>query len=355
MNKVLIQAGAALLGALAIMPAHAADPLQTPARMSARAPKAMLTAMALAGQRTVAVGERGIILYRDGDGAWQQAKVPVSVTLTDVAFAGASDGWAVGHDGAILSSSDGGKQWSRRFDGTQANALMLADAQAAVAKAQAAGGDALMDAENALGDIEAAAKFGASRPLLSVWFRDAKTGYAVGAYGQAFRTADGGASWSSMGSSLVNPEGLHYNAIAGGPGDMLAIAGEGGRVYRSMDGGASWQRMETGYSGQLYGVLFTGKSMLAYGFGGHVFRSEDGGASWREMPAVTRKSLVGASLQGSSILLATQDGALLRSDDDGLTFKLVRQGDAVATSGMLALNGKVLLSGMGGVRAAEAK
>ncbi|WP_342118793.1 WD40/YVTN/BNR-like repeat-containing protein [Pseudoduganella sp. OTU4001] len=355
MNKVLIQAGAVLLGALAGLPAQAKDPLQTPARMSARAPKAMLTAMALAGQRTVAVGEHGIILVRDGGekAAWQQAKVPVSVTLTDVAFANGRDGWAVGHDGVILSTNDGGAQWTTRFDGNKANTLMLADAKAAVDKAQATGGDKLMDAENALGDIEAAAKFGPSRPLLGVWFRDAKTGYAVGAYGQAFRTTDGGINWTSMGAGLPNPEGLHYNAIAGGPGNLLAIAGEGGYIYRSLDGGNAWQRIETGYSGQLYGVLFTGRSMLAYGFGGHVFRSEDGGATWRETPAVTKKSLIGATLRGASIVLAAQDGALLQSDDDGASFRLVRQGDAVATAGMLALNGTVLLSGIGGVRAAQ--
>jgi photosystem II stability/assembly factor-like uncharacterized protein len=360
MKRVLIQAAAALLGALAAMPAVAGDPLQTPARMSARAPKAMLTAMALAGQRTVAVGERGIILVRDGgDKAdWQQAKVPVSVTLTDVAFANGRDGWAVGHDGVILSTNDGGAQWTTRFDGNKANALMLADAKAAVEKARAAGASAgntaLDDAENALGDIEAAAKFGPSRPLLGVWFRDAKTGYAVGAYGQAFRTTDGGANWNSMGAGLPNPEGLHYNAIAGGPGNMLAIAGEGGYIYRSLDGGDKWQRIETGYSGQLYGVMFTGRGMLAYGFGGRVFRSEDGGATWRETPAVTKKSLVGGGMQGSSIVLAAQDGALLRSDDDGASFRVVHQGDAVPTSGMLVLNGTVLLSGVRGVRSVQA-
>ncbi|WP_035373912.1 WD40/YVTN/BNR-like repeat-containing protein [Pseudoduganella violaceinigra] len=352
MKKVLIQAGAALLGALAGLPAVAGDPLQTPARMAARAPKAMLLALAQAGQRTVAVGERGIIVVRDGGAGapWRQARVPVSVTLTGVAFADAANGWAVGHDGAILSTNDGGAQWTSRFDGKQANALMLADARAAVEKARAAGGNALADAENALGDIEAAAKFGPSRPLFGVWFGDARTGYAVGAYGQAFRTTDGGANWTSMGAGLPNPEGLHYNAVAGGPGGILAIAGEGGYVYRSTDGGTSWQRGETGYSGQLYGVMFTGRSMLAYGFGGHVFRSEDGGATWRETPAVTKKSLVGGAMQGSSIVLAAQDGALLRSEDDGASFRVLRQGDAVPTSSMLDVGGALLLSGIGGVR-----
>lgn len=354
MNRALKLAAAAMLGALAAMPAQAGEPLQTPSRMSARAPKAMLLALAQAGARTVAVGERGIILVRDGgvDAPWRQAKVPVSVTLTGVAFADPLNGWAVGHDGVILSTSDGGAQWSTRFDGKQANALVLADAKAALAKAQAAGGASLADAENALGDIEAAARFGPSRPLLGVWFRDAMTGYAVGAYGQAFRTGDGGAHWTSMGAGLANPEGLHYNAVAGGVGNVLAIAGEGGYVYRSADGGASWQRSATGYSGQLYGVLFTGRSLLAYGFGGHVFRSEDGGASWRETPAVTKKSLVGGAMQGSSIVLAAQDGALLQSDDDGASFRMLRQGDAVPTAGMLAAKGAVLLAGVGGVRVA---
>lgn len=356
MNKALIQAGAALLAAVAFGAAQAGDPLQTPARVSARAPKAMLLALAQTGARTVAVGERGIILVREGGAGapWRQAKVPVSVTLTDVAFAGTNNGWAVGHDGVILSTSDGGAHWTTRFDGNKANALMLADAKAAVAKAQAAGAGAdkaaLGDAENALGDIEAAAKFGPSRPLLGVWFRDARTGYAVGAYGQAFRTMDGGANWTSMGAGLANPEGLHYNAIAGGPGNMLAIAGEGGYVYRSADGGASWQRTATGYGGQLYGVIFTGRSMLAYGFGGHVFRSEDGGASWRETPAVTKKSLVDGAMRDGAIVLAAQDGALLRSDDDGVSFRVVKQGDAVPTAGMLAMDGTVLLSGVGGAR-----
>jgi hypothetical protein len=51
-------------------------------------------------------------------------------------------------------------------------------------------------------------------------------------------------------------------------------------------------------------------------------------------------------------VLAAQDGALLRSDDDGVSFRVVRQGDAVPTAGMLEVNGSVLLSGVGGVRAA---
>jgi photosystem II stability/assembly factor-like uncharacterized protein len=350
MNDLLNLAAAVLLGALVVTPAAASDPLLTPARLAPRASKSMMTALTLAGTRAIAVGERGIILYRDVGETWQQARVPVSVTLTSVAFAGNKRGWVVGHDGVILATDDGGQQWALQFDGKRANALMLADAKAAVAKAVPVGGDALAEAENALADLEAATKFGPSRPLLGVWFCNQKNGYAVGAYGQAFRTGDGGETWTSMALAMRNPEGLHLNAIAGASENMLAIAAEAGRVYRSNDGGMSWTSSETGYRGQLYGVLFTGRSLLAYGFGGHIFRSADQGVSWRESYAVTTKSLVAGTVQDNRIVLAAQDGTLLSSDDDGDSFHIVREGDAIATAGMVASKGTVLLAGIGGVR-----
>ncbi len=350
MNKAL-----PLLLLLAAMPfASAKDPLDLPARASGRAATSLLVGMATAGQRIVAVGERGIVLRSDERKAnWSQAKVPVSVMLTAVTFADATRGWAVGHDGVILASTDGGASWLRCFDGNASNALMLADAKAAVDAARAKGGKVLEDTENALGDIEAAAKFGPSRPLLGIWFRSAQLGYAVGAYGQAFRTDDGGLHWQSMGRALSNPEGLHYNAIQGGPDGQLAIAGEAGRVYRSGDGGASWKTEDTGYKGHLYGVIHTSGALLAYGFGGHVFRSERGGA-WTAVAQVIDKSIVGGTAQDDgSLLLAAQDGSLLRSDDEGRSFKLVRKGDGRAVAAMLALGKSVALAGAGGVNMIE--
>ncbi len=125
----------------------------------------------------------------------------------------------------VLNSTDGGKTWIKRFDGNQANALMLAETEKLVAEvrrvADAASGAAKQaalkaqdDAENALADVRASAKFGPSRPLLSLWFKSAAEGYIVGSYGQIFHTADAGATWESFAGRLHNLEGLHFNAIA---------------------------------------------------------------------------------------------------------------------------------------------
>jgi len=60
----------------------------SPARVNASAKTAMILASTLAGQRIVAVGERGTVLLSDDAGkTFRQAKqVPISATLTSVYF-----------------------------------------------------------------------------------------------------------------------------------------------------------------------------------------------------------------------------------------------------------------------------
>jgi photosystem II stability/assembly factor-like uncharacterized protein len=345
--------GCAAPSAIAAAPAaQKGEPLATPARMSAKAPQALMLGAAQAGMRLVAVGERGIIIYSDlGGSSWSQAAVPVGVTLTAVHFPEAERGYAVGHDGAVLASGDGGRHWTKVLDGVAINALMLADARHAADAATPATAD---QAANALGDIEAALKFGPSRPLLSVWFRNAGNGWAVGAYGQIVRTGDAGKHWESLALKVPNPDGLHFNSIGPGMDGTLLMAGEGGRVYRSADNGSSWRAFDTGYKGQLYGVLEpVAGTLLAYGFGGRVLRSEDGGAHWTELPQLGRKALVGgAVLHDGVMLLAARDGAIFRSKDMGRSFVVQEQGHGPEIASMTLLGQLPILSGVGGVRRA---
>ena len=81
-----------------------------PARLAAHS---LLIAIAAAGERLVAVGDRGIIVWSDDRGAsWTQAAaVPTQALLTGVCFADAQHGVAVGHDEAILITADAGRTW----------------------------------------------------------------------------------------------------------------------------------------------------------------------------------------------------------------------------------------------------
>src|SRR5690554_634705 len=93
--------GAACLGLSMVWSAPAAyalaDLIETPARQTDLAPSNLLNDAVRAGDRIVAVGERGHIIYSDDGGkSWEQGSVPVSVTLTAVDFGTETHGWAVG-------------------------------------------------------------------------------------------------------------------------------------------------------------------------------------------------------------------------------------------------------------------
>src|SRR5688572_29939006 len=126
---------AALFGMAALLAAPSApdrfvDVLDQPALSSGLAAQRLLQASAFAGERLVAAGAHGHIVFSDDGGTtWQQAQVPVSADLTALHFVDATLGWAVGHEGVVLHTADGGASWTVQLDGRRANALMLAYVQ----------------------------------------------------------------------------------------------------------------------------------------------------------------------------------------------------------------------------------
>ena len=71
------------------------------------------------------------------------------------------------------------------------------------------------------------------RPLMDVWFRDANTGFAFGAYGIYLRTDDGGESWEDLSFDIDNPDGFHYNAVTPVKGAGLLLAGRAAGLCHS--------------------------------------------------------------------------------------------------------------------------
>jgi hypothetical protein len=131
----------AMLLAAPSMGAAFVDVLDTAAQPSPLASRTLLQAVAKAGSRLVAVGPRGhIVVSSDRGTTWKQAPVPVSSDLTAVYFADSENGWAVGHDGVVLHSANGGQSWQVQLNGHKANDLLLT-AMEAKAKAEPASAD----------------------------------------------------------------------------------------------------------------------------------------------------------------------------------------------------------------------
>lgn len=309
-----------LMLAAAPLTSHAfRDRLDTPASPSALAPKGLLNGVARAGNRLVAVGERGHILCSDDAGqTWRQAEVPVSSDLTAVHFPTPQKGWAVGHDGVVLATTDGGLHWARQLDGRAAVQLMKTHYAAHPPAALA--GDAAAQARFQ-DEIERLVSEGADKPFLDVWFQDESVGYIVGLFNLIFRTDDGGQHWVPLFDLTDNPQRLHLYAVRPA-GKHLYLAGEQGLVLRLDAASQRFQAMPVDYRGTFFGIAPTGgEGLLVFGLRGNVFRSDDAGQHWLKVDTGIDVGLTAAAqAPDGRLVLTSQAGHVLQSTDGGRTF-----------------------------------
>ncbi|WP_165787013.1 WD40/YVTN/BNR-like repeat-containing protein [Pseudohalioglobus lutimaris] len=339
--------------------------LQTPG-----ASRSMLLDIAVAGERLVAVGERGHILTSQDQGQnWTQAEVPTSVMLTRVFFVDDKLGWAVGHDGNVLHSQDGGLIWALQRDGladqvriNEDNAgRALSTVEELQAQLAAAEEDAVDALEEALEEAEWVLENAREKldmpvyapPLMDVWFATPEQGWAVGAYGTLLRTANGGRNWADWSHHVGNPDELHLNGVVGDGAGTLYLASEWGMVFVSTNAGESWRVAETGYDGSFFGVVSNPEtgSVFAYGLLGTIYRSEDQGVNWSAVDGLVRGSLFGAEAVAGSVVFVGQGGIATLTRDDGRTFTPMVQPDRDGLFGVATMSdGRFVASGERGAR-----
>ena len=302
------------------------DRLDQPAPISSAAHSVLLTDVVRAGERLVAVGDFGVVLFSDDEGVeWQQASVPVTTLLTSVFFTSPQTGWVTGHDGVLLYSDNAGEEWTLFFDGNEINRLKVEYFESRIASLtdEETAEDPFLEEDLvfALEDAEFAQEEGPVNPLLKVWFKNEHTGYLLGAYGLALMTDDAGQNWSFISSDLPNPDQFHLNAITALENSLI-IAGEAGLLMRSDDQGDSWYELPSPYGGSFFDVIAHQHALFALGLRGHLFMSEDGGFDWQEIPVDTTVSFMGAFSDGETIAIAGLGGTLLTGvEPNQLTLK----------------------------------
>jgi len=349
------------LGGLAIALALSAIALQTyaegktvgsvlasPAIQVPAPAQAVLIDLARAGERLIAVGERGVIVLSDDNGrSWRQVQVPVSVSLSSVQFVDAKRGWAVGHAGTVLATVDGGEHWSLQLSGLEAAVIELQAAQ--FEKEIASDADA---ADMRISNAERLRTDGPDKPFLALHFVDSKHGLVVGAYGIAFATQDGGATWQSLIGKIENPSLVHIYSIAR-KDNVWFLAGEQGYVARSTDDGKSFAQLPSPYNGSFFTANIRGDgALLVAGLKGHAYLSSDSGDSFHRLKVSWPASIsTSTRLPDGSVVLANQAG--------GLFISAISNGDELSPLGkplgipvssiVQAVDGSLITSGFAGL------
>lgn len=164
-------------------------------------------------------GETGAVLATaDGGRTWARQRVPTERLLLGGAFLDAQRGWLVGAGATFLHTSDGGETWRA---GT-----LIADASSAATsdKTQTPSAPRLYAASfiderrgwavGAEGAVYSTTNGGrtwralgraAGADLFDVKFFDEREGWAAGANGTLLRTADGGRTWRAWQTGTTHP------------------------------------------------------------------------------------------------------------------------------------------------------
>jgi photosystem II stability/assembly factor-like uncharacterized protein len=147
--------------------------------------------------RIWACGDSGTILRKGGANLWNKQTVPFSYQSTNFnsIFFDVDTGWAVGEHGAILTTGNGGTNWTIQASGVTVT-------------------------------------------LRGVTFFDSKKGYAVGDSGTIVGTTDGGLHWAPQ----VTGTTRNLNGVVAFEDDRALAVGDSGLVLLTITGGSNLPR-----------------------------------------------------------------------------------------------------------------
>lgn len=236
-----------------------------------------------------------------GGGNWQQqSPLPTGQRLHAVDMLSANRAWAVGENGAIIQSADGGKTWRAQPSGTtqQPNAVRFRDAKHGWAMGNVSlyttdGGATWRQGNGALGTV------------YGVEFADLQHGFATVSANFIYRTVNGGVSWTRQPMPFAVGRVQFFDALHG--------VASGARVARTSDGGATWQAV----AGSEHGGCFITVKEGWYVANNTAEHTVDGGVTWQPqtLPPNTWANAVhfvdarnGWAVGAESNIVATKDG-----------------------------------------------
>ena len=298
----------------------------------------------------LALEDGAVLSTADGGRTWsRRTSIPVTgaggqpYTPADVTFLTPDTGVALSQSGGIYRTTDGASSWSHVHAGTAALSSVHF-ASPLVGYAVSTGGAVLRTGNGGL--------TWATKNQLGVGLRSIRCATPLACLvttgSQAvIRTEDGGATWSS-----VTPSTQKILAAAFSTPTRAVTAGEAGTTVLSDDTGATWHLIGERLSAS-FERLRAVSSSLAFAAGpeGALARTTDGGVTWSEVRVSTSEDVIDVSFVEEETGYALDAaGTLLRTDNSGRSWQILNTGTAARPQAVLALGTQtVLLAGPKGV------
>jgi photosystem II stability/assembly factor-like uncharacterized protein len=300
----------------------------------------------------------GLVLLLAGGIGGQARSAPLGhpedAALRAIQMVDDKEGWAVGDDGVLLHTLDGGATWERRPTGLRASLRAVCFQTPYIGwvvgreELPQGGSVGVLLATRDGGCTWKALYEGALPGLNRIYFTDAQNGFLLGDGTGRFpsglyQTCDGGRTWKPVAGPACPSwlAGCFWGAegVLSGVGGRLGVWRQGTWKVADMDdlGGRSVQAVA---------ALSTGR-LLAAGQGGLVLCSQSRGAAWGfvdlHLPAAVQIACDWYALAtaGTQVWIAGRPGSVvLHSPDGGHTWELQKTGQYLPLYGIYFLDGQ---------------
>jgi len=245
---------------------------------------------------------------------WQPQSSGTAQVLLGVSFTDGSRGYAVGTNGVIRTTTNGGSTWSPQASGTS---RFLRDVYFSDATHGVIVGESGLILRTTDGATWTPQSSGTTEHLVHVNFINNEVGMACGQGGVILKTTNGGVSWTPQSSGT----GVELPGV-----DMLDVntavaVGFGGTILRTTNGGGSWNSVSVpGFGADLRSVHFWGNTGVAVSMGGGILKSTDAGQSWTQVTSGTGANLFAVQFRDANTVYAAGTAVVRVSNDGGTSW-----------------------------------
>jgi len=221
---------------------------------------------------------------------------------------------AVGDNGVIVRTSDGGKDWTIRPTGRNENLLDIKKISDTLIFAVGYNGEFLVS--NDLGLSWTSRPSFTTYMLLKMNFYDEKKGVISASSGRTLKTTNGGDSWSVVSGFAENYPGVAWFGY-----NKICLAGAGGKIKVSTDAGSVWPTTISPYGKDFSDLVFRDSLLgVAVGQSGIIARTINGGNSWSYMNVRTPDLNAVKFLNPDTVVAVGNFGNVIYSTNQGETW-----------------------------------